>query len=184
MRRESKKFFILGISIAAIVLGVYMTFFGSETPGEAVMDDHTKEQRAQEGLGDSEEQRLEGREEMQEDRHNYLNQKLPTEENETAPESYNGDQKDIHVYFSNTNALDSGNLPSQAQSLLVRGAQKFLNHSGYADVTELYIEDESYQEDAEKISFLCYMDGYQEVLRIEYHFQEKELRYYIENFAD
>lgn len=177
MRRESKKFFILGISIAAIVFGVYMTFFRSETPGEAVIDDHTKEQ-------DSEEQRLEGREEMQEDRHNYLNQKLPTEENETAPESYNGDQKDIHVYFSNANALDSGNLPSQAQSLLVSEVQKFLNHCGYADVTELYIEDESYQEDAEKISFLCYMDGYQEVLRIEYHFQEKELRYYIENFAD
>lgn len=169
MDKNGKRLLTFVISCAAIVLGIYMTF---------IKDNTAEENRGQEESVMS----MEQGEEMNMNQNNiydYSDKELPTEENETAGESYNNGRKDIEVYFVNTEKLDKGAMPAEAQAVLSDGVQTYLRHRGYDDVTELYVDSESYQEDLEKISFNCFMDGYEEVLTIEYLFAEQTLTYSI-----
>lgn len=173
--RSGKQLIVLAFSVAAIVLGVYMTFFAGNTNQDqdaGVEESGNMEQEiSTEGSGQME----------RTDDYDYAGKQLPIVENETAVESYNNGKTEIDIYFSNTERLDQGKMPMAAQAVLCEDVQKYLKHSGYADVTELYINDESYQEDAEKITFVCFMDGYDEMLQIEYWFKEQTLKYFILN---
>lgn len=173
--RSGKQLIILAFSVAAIVLGVYMTFFEGSTNQN--QDASVKENGNMKQEISTEEG---GRMERTDD-HDYEGKQLPMVENETAVESYNNGKTEIDIYFANTDRLDQGKMPMEAQAVLCEDVQRYLKHSGYADVTELYINDESYQEDAEKITFVCFMDGYEETLQVEYWFEEQTLKYFILN---
>lgn len=173
MDRSGKKVLMLAVSCAAIVVGIYMTF---------LKDDFSEQQeRAAEYTVNNESEQGEGEGNGMNgvNAYDYSGRELPAEENETAGEAYNGDKEDIEVYFVNTDQLDKGAMPGEAQAVLSSGVQTYLRHRGYDDVTELYVDGESYKENSEKISFHCYMDGYVEVLVIEYYFEEQTLNYSI-----
>lgn len=179
MYGSNKKLVMLTLSCAAIVLGIYMTFFYKEEEksekGGTVQEMATEEEtnvRQNDGQEKQEES-------MNRNEHDYADTELPLEENESADETYNGGKVETEVYFSNTELLDTGNMPLEAQKVLCSEVQQYLRQSGYEDVTELYMDDESYVEDAEKISFVCFMDGHKEMLQAEYYFTEHTLRYYI-----
>jgi len=103
---------------------------------------------------------------------------LPDYENKSANETYT-EGIPVEVYFSNTEVIDKGNLPIEAHSMLPLSAQRYLNRSGFEDVTELYVDEESYRETENEISFCCYMDGYRERLRIAYNKNESQLEFSI-----
>ena len=148
MNRNSKKMLKLAVSIGMIVLGVYMTFF---------RDVGTNTVR---------------------NTHDYsMTTELPDEENLSESDTFNGEKKDVYVYFENTAELDAGNLPLQAQAELAVNIQTYLERSGYGDVTELYINN--YTEDGQNITIQCNMDGYADELLIEYDGEEKHLSYCI-----
>lgn len=173
--RSGKQLFKLTLSIAAIVLGVYMTFFNDRTES-----DHDESAGESQNIG----QEISTEEKNQmvtTNVHDYAGKELPEVENETADETYNNGRSEIDVYFANTECLDQGRLPAEAHAVLCEEVQRYLKHSGYDDVTELYINDESYQEDDEKITFVCFMDGHEETLQIEYWFEEQTLKYFILN---
>lgn len=159
VNRSQKKLLMLGIYCAAIILGVYMTFF-NKTPEEDNVNEKVEDEMMIQGV-------------------DYSDKKLPDVENETSGERYGNGAFNDMLYFSNTTELDEGNMPLEAQAILVEETQHFLNLNGYGDVTELYIYEESYEESAEKISFICFMDGHEEALQIEYWFNESYLKYYI-----
>lgn len=173
--RSGKQLIILAFLVAAIVLGVYMTFFEGSTNQN--QDASVKENgNMKQEISTEESGRME-----RTDSHDYVGKQLPMVENETAVESYNNGKTEIDIYFANTDRLDQGKMPVEAQAVLCEDVQRYLKHSGYADVTELYINDESYEEDAEKITFVCFMDGYEETLQVEYWFEEQTLKYFILN---
>lgn len=164
MNKSGKMIFKLAISITAIIFGLYMTFFHDNSL-------QSKEDNSE----------IEGTEEMKMGQNglDYSCTELPMEDNESEFELYDSDAQNIEIYFSNTEVLDSGNMPLEAQAVLAGEVQTYLIQSGYADVTELYIDDESYFESEEKLVFDCYMDGHGEMLQIEYWFQNQTLKYYI-----
>ena len=45
-----------------------------------------------------------------------IRDRLPDEENLSESDTFNGEKKDVYVYFENTAELDAGNLPLQAQA--------------------------------------------------------------------
>ena len=46
------------------------------------------------------------------DKHDYsMTTELPDEENLSESDTFNGEKKDVYVYFENTAELDAGNLP-------------------------------------------------------------------------
>lgn len=171
MNKSGKMIFKLAVSITAIIFGLYMTFFHDNSL-QGKEDSDAVESRA-EMLEDTEKMK------MGQNGLDYSHTELPMEDNESEFELYGSGTQNIEIYFSNTQVLDSGNMPLEAQAVLTGEVQTYLIHSGYADVTELYIDDESYSESEEKISFDCYMDGYEEMLQIEYWFQNQTLKYYI-----
>lgn len=175
--RSNKRLLMLALSCAAIILGIYMTFFYREAETAEGRADSQKMVQETDSVGDVSEEAQENL--ISQDKYDYSDMELPTEENESENEIYNGGKLTTDIYFSNTALLDEGGMPLEAQKILCSEVQKYLRHSGYEDVTELYIDDESYQEDAETISFVCFMDGHEEMLQIEYHFAEQTLKYYI-----
>lgn len=156
MDRNGKKVLMLIVYLAAIILGIYMTFFNNnERSGQEVLTIESMEV-------------------------NYIEEQLPAEENIAEGENYSNEgMVNNSLYFSNTWQLDGGNLPLDVQAVLVADTQRFLAENGYGDVSELYISDEDYEEDSAKISFLCFMDGYGEVLQIRYWIEERQLEYEI-----
>lgn len=166
--RSEKKVLMFVVYCAAIVLGVYMTFFYDMTEEKETLEAHEEVVTGE---------KVESmRESIDVD---YSGKELPDAENESADEMYKEGALDITIYFSNTEKLDNGNMPLEAQAVLTKEVQRFLNLNGYGDVTELYISDESYEENQETIIFSCYMDGYQDMLQIEFSFIESCLKYYI-----
>ncbi len=177
--RNNKKLVMFALSCAAIVLGIYMTFFyrAEEKSGnEGMVQEMETEQKTDARRNGGQEKQEES---MNRNEYNYADTELPLEENESADETYNGGKVETEVYFSNTERLDTGSMPLEAQKVLCSEVQQYLRQSGYADVTELYLDDESYAEDAQKISFVCFMDGHKEMLQVEYYFTEHTLRYHI-----
>lgn len=173
--RSVKQLVILAFSIAAIVLGVYMTFFNDKMNPE-------KEMNVEESRNIDQEKNAEESEQVEATNDfDYTKKTLPLVENESEDETYNNGKLGIDIYFSNTDKLDQGTMPMEAQAVLCEEVQRYLIHSGYDDVTELYIDDESYIEDPEKISFVCFMDGHEETLQIEYWYKEQTLKYFILN---
>lgn len=172
--KSGKQLLIFALSCAAIVLGVYMTFFNRNRSDSKSENESIKEMDIEQGEEKKEEYQME-----ETNSYDYSGKDLPMEENETDAETYNNGKSEISIYFSNTELLDQGKIPLAAQAVLCEEVQRYLKHSGYGDVTELYINDESYQEDSEKIAFVCFMDGYEEVLQIEYWFNVQTLKYFI-----
>ena len=160
MNRNSKKMLKLAVSIGMIVLGVYMTFFrdvGTNTVRNT--DLQTEQQAEQQAEQQMEEQA------MIRDTHDYsMTTELPDEENLSESDTFNGEKKDVYVYFENT-------------AELAVNIQTYLERSGYGDVTELYINN--YTEDGQNITIQCNMDGYADELLIEYDGEEKHLSYCI-----
>lgn len=173
MNRNSKRMLTLAVSIGMIVLGVYMTFFrdvGTNTVKS--IGRQTGQQTAQQVEQQTEEQV------MIRDKHDYsMVTELPDEDNLSEGDTFNGEKKDVYVYFENTAELDAGNLPLQAQAELAVNIQTYLERSGYGDVTELYINN--YTEDGQNITIQCNMDGYADELLIEYDGEAKKLSYCI-----
>lgn len=158
-KRNERRVIELVIYCALIILGGYMTFFNN--PMEQKEDNTMQETEVVEGV-------------------DYFGKELPEIDNVSGDELYNDKGiYNISVYFSNTEKLDQGNMPLEAQIILTEDVQKYLNVMGFDDVTELYLYEESYKENSEKISFICFMDGHREAVQIEYWFEEKSLKYYI-----
>lgn len=156
-----KLFFCLAIA----VLGIYMTFFNN--------DGNKNEAQKYENDVIEENQEAEMIFEQAQDPNN-----LPEYENESSSELVSEGMVE-KVYFTNTSVIDEGKLPVEVHSVLVSDAQKYLNRSGYEDVTELYIDEESYIEEDNFIAFNCYMDGYSEELRIVFERTEGNLKFSI-----
>lgn len=151
-RNSDKKVFMFAACCAASLLGGYMTFF------------------------------YKGQEALEYKKTDYQEKELSELVKETVDELYVEDgMPQSRVYFSNTKCLDEGNLPLEIHSVLVLDVQEFLEINGYKDVIELYLIEESYTETEESISFLCLMnvDGYEEMLQVEYLFGENSLEYHI-----
>ena len=105
MNRNSKKMLKLAVSIGMIVLGVYMTFFRDVGTNKVRNTDLQTEQQGEQQM---EEQA------MIRDKHDYsMTTELPDEENLSESDTFNGEKKDVYVYFENTAELDAGNLPLQ-----------------------------------------------------------------------
>ena len=162
MSKGNMKMFKLIFCIVISCVGVYMTFFHQKEP--AALNHEKKAEEVKEKAGDRG---------MADKLFQNSTEILPDTENESS-DTYT-ERNTVNLYFSNTEKLDNGKLPIAAQKELAEDAQKFLDEAGYSDVTELYIEDSSYQETAEWIQFDCYMDGYQDMLRIEYRFDAESL---------
>lgn len=157
--------------ICITVLGVFMTFFYNPSGAEEKMVNETMKQET-------------SSEEDVKEKVTFVHAEnelqLPNTENVSDEEAYNKGM-DAELYFSNTSVIDQGNLPLEVHAVLVNSAQKYLNRSGYEDVSELYVEEESYIEDETYIVFSCYMDGYSEKLRIEFDFNDSNLKFSIIN---
>lgn len=171
---RKKQFYKLVLGIAAIVIGIYMNFFyKSDEADEKTVTGYEKE------TGESEKSKSEESEAtVMPDNHDYMEMELPESDNIAENEVYS-DGYISDIYFSNTKKLDEGKMPLKAQARLVTDADRILKRSGYEDVTELYIDDESYRETDEYISFRCFMDGYTDQLEIKYSIGEKTLNYNI-----
>lgn len=158
----------LVVCAAATVLGIYMSFFYEKKEA-------TPEQNPQTVIQGENETMVE--KEFEENTEYLAHQEtLPDYDNESSNEIY-AEGTNIEVYFTNTDILDQGNLPLAAQSELTFDVQRFLNRSGYEDVTELYVDDTTYEENEKKISFNCFMDGYAEQLRIVYDIENSQLQF-------
>lgn len=166
--RSMKKVLMLAVYLAAIILGIYMTFF------HKTVVDITEEQNIQQELVE------ERGGSMIDGGYDYTDLEFPDMENESVDELYSAEGSFVaSIYFSNTEKLDNGVMPLEVQAKLVQHAQEFLEESGYEDVSELYIEENSYEENEERITFLCYMDGYEEIFQIEYNCEERSLAFCI-----
>ncbi len=149
--RNIRRLVTLVFCIGMTVLGVYMTFFGGK-----------QEKKSNE----------EGTEEL------YQEGRLPEVENSSAFEQY-GNGAGTDIYFSNTDVIDQGNLPLEVHAKLAEAAGRYLDRSGYEDVTELYVDDGTYVEDEAYTAFECYMDGYTAKLRITYETGDSILKFSI-----
>lgn len=168
--RNNKKLFMFAISIVAIIVGIYMTFIHRKIPEEKDTAMYTEK---------AEQERKAGGRLETENSYDYTGKVLPTEENDSNGDLYNGGKVNVEVYFSNTELLDTSDIPLNAQSILCSEVQAFLMRRGYDDVTELYIDDESAKVEDGITSFECFMDGHAEKLLVEYRKEEAVLKYYI-----
>lgn len=132
------------------VFGIYFTFF-SKT----------------EKNGSEKKEVTQNTEEKFQSEYDYTNKGLPEQENESESESY-VEGKDIKVYFTNTDKLDKSSLPLEAQQILCSKTQIFLYSSGFEDVTELKILDTGFSDNERKVTFVCEIPGYEEMLRVTY----------------
>lgn len=170
MNRSGKKVFLLVVYIGASILGLYMTFFYKNDADDnltnisQVMESEINEEQIIVGTD------IDMSTESQE---------LPDYENLSDAETYT-DGISTEVYFANTEVIDNGKLPMSVHSILTTAVSKYLKRSNYKDVTELYINEESYKETEEKITFNCFMDGYQEQLQVIYEISEGRLLFAIE----
>ena len=162
--KNMKNVLLLILCVAATFVGIYMTFFHQAADDDIPYINN---------VGQDKEAEMEEYVETQTEEVS-----LPDYENESSNETYT-DGTEITVYFENTDVIDQGSLPLGAHSILCSSAQKFLKRSGYGDVTELYVDEESYTEDDKKITFHCFMDGYEEQLGITYDVSEQMLRFNI-----
>lgn len=153
--------------ICITILGVFMTFFQKGS-----------DQNEKENVSEISVIEMESKEENNVFEHAENTLQLPDTENMSEDERYYSGM-DVELYFSNTAVIDQGNLPLEVHAVLVKSAQKYLNRSGYEDVSELYIDEESYVEEDTYIAFSCYMDGHAEKLRIEFDFNESNLKFSI-----
>ena len=163
--RDMKNVLLLILCIAATVIGIYMTFFHSSTSDEDIPYINNVSQNKETEMEEYVETPTE-------------EVSLPDYENDSLNETYT-DGTEITVYFENTDVIDQGNLPLGAHAILCSSAQKFLKRSGYDDVTELYVDEESYKEGDKEITFRCFMDGYTQQLGITYDVSEQMLRFNI-----
>ena len=176
--KNGLKIFILIFCIGVSILGIYMQFFGMDRITKKDGAEGTQE-TDRENMDPGDKEKTNGTEKTESTERNVFDMAdLPDTENESADETYTGKQE-ITVYFSNTEKLDQGHLPLSVQAELTEDAQKYLKMYGYGDVTELYIDEESYSEDEEAVRFQCFMDGYQDKLQIEYTFGDSTLRFSI-----
>lgn len=169
------KVIVLIVCIAASILGVYMTFFHKKSSEKKEEMKIEKEETM--GMADTMASFTEDGNDSEQIYAN-LTQKFP-DTYESMDETYNGGKIPVEVYFTNTRKLDESLLPWEAQAILASEVQTFLTHRGYEDVTELYVDEESFEEDKDHIVFECYMDGYEEKLQIEYLVEESLLKYHI-----
>lgn len=176
---RKKQFYKLVLGIAAIVIGIYMNFFyKSDEANEKTVTGYEKETGELVKSKSEESESEESEATVMPDNHDYMEMELPESDNTAENEVYN-DGYASDIYFSNTKKLDEGNMPLRAQARLVTDVDKVLKRSGYEDVTELYIDDESYQETDEYIVFRCFLDGYADQLEVTYSIDEKTLNYNI-----
>lgn len=168
--RDSKKLFIMIMCICLSIFGLYMQFFREKKV-------ETKVETSTNIKADNREYQKET-EIMSQDPNDFLKQDLPNVENDSVNETYTDGQL-VDVYFSNTEVLDTGNLPLAAQKVLSGETQKFLYRNGYEDVTELYVDSDSYKETKENIVFNCFMDGHEEMLQVLFQFDESKIKLYI-----
>lgn len=169
--RSSKKIFYLILLIGLSVFGIYMNFFYEpDKKEEETSVWGITESRDSDEMGDIENMAL--------DMYDYSNKALPDVENETIEDEYS-EGKNIEIYFENTEVLDTGSLPAEVHAKLTEAAQRYLFQNGYSDVTELYVDEESYTEAEEIIRFKCFMDGYEKKLQIEYLMNEKKLQFVV-----
>ena len=166
--RNGKQLVILAISFAAIVVGIYMTYFHKGQSKE----DNPQITDLQFETGN---QKMEQSE--TENPYDYSRQKLPEVENTSDSDLYNGGKENIGIYFVNTRLLDESSMPLEAQAIISSSVQKYLRHRGYGDVSELYVDDSSFIDGEEGITFQCFMDEYEERLQIKY--QDGSLSYSI-----
>ena len=162
--RKSGKVFVLIACILISIVGIYMEFFYNPNSKKNSEVSESAEKES-ESLNTE---------------YDFSGQELPDTENVSAGETYT-DKEDVEVYFSNTDLLDNGNIPLSVQSELCELTQRFLYRNGYEDVEELYVDDDSYLESEDMISFSCFMDGHQEKLQIRYDVQQHTLEYNIIN---
>lgn len=165
MDNSGKKLLLLAFWIAIAIFGIYMTFFSkeeSESMDESFVEKEINEIETENAIF-SESQDLTS---------------LPMDENVSGDEMYI-EGMETQIYFSNTTVIDEGNLPLEVQAVLVNSTQKFLNRSGYEDVTELYVDEESYIEDKEHIAFNCFMDGHTSQLRVIFEINSSNLKFSI-----
>lgn len=169
--RSSKRIFYLILLIGLSVFGIYMNFFHKpDKKEEETSVWELTESKDSNEIGDTEDMAL--------DMYDYSNKALPDVENKTIEGEYS-EGRNIEIYFENTNVLDEGSLPGEVHANLTAAAQKYLFHNGYDDVTELYVDEESYAENEESIVFECFMDGYEKKLQIKYVMDESKLKFAI-----
>lgn len=161
MNRSEKKFFSVIFWIIITIFGVYMTFFAKKDSQDQGEPEVSEEKM-------SEEKMVETQEDIT----------LPEEVNSSEYEMYS-EGIETELYFSNTAVIDEGALPLEVHSILVKSAQKYLNRSGIDDITELYVDEESYIEDKDHIAFNCFMDGHSSQLRVEFEINDSKLKFSI-----
>ena len=153
---------ILGGCCIAIILGIYMTFFHDRNAGA----DPVKEEDVGTELSS-----VPGE-------YDYIGKPLPNIENESADETY-AVSEDSGISLENTAVLDQGSIPLEVQVELLSKIQNFLAGSGYGDVTELYLDEGSYEETSDRVTFYCRMTGYRERLYVQYFFSRRQLMFLI-----
>lgn len=167
MKKNSRRMFIFVFCVLLTILGIYMTFFFDRTKMSKESMFHAGEKTAYVQKEDTE---------VGENTAGTVT--LPDYDNKSADETYT-DGVAVEVYFTNTNIIDQGNLPLEAHSILALSSQRYLNCSGFEDVTELYVDEDSYKETEDEIVFRCFMDGHKEYLRIVYDKKESQLEFSI-----
>lgn len=179
-KRNGYKVFILIACIGLSLFGLYMQFIHkSGDPKETKPKDTNQQTEYQTGTeagsgNDSEAEENTGTENP----YDYSQKELPDTDNESQDETFTY-KNDIHVYFTNTELLDNGNMPLAAQAELSEDVQRYLNLHGYGEASELSVDPDTYIEDGEHIEFLCDMDAYEDRLMVEYSFTESKLKFSI-----
>lgn len=169
MKKNSRRMFIFVFCVLLTILGIYMTFFYDRTKKSKESMFHDGEKTAYVQKEDTE---------LEEGLNGDGTVILPDYDNKSANETYT-EGIAVEVYFTNTDVIDKGNLPVEAHAILPLSVQRYLNRSGFEDVTELYVDEDSYEESEDKISFDCFMDGHKEYLRIVYDKKESQLEFSI-----
>lgn len=165
MNNGGKKIFTLAFWIVIALFGIYMSFFHKKT-------DSTKN----ESVTEKQTEVIETENEIFHEAQDITS--LPDVENESQDEMYvQGIEPTI--YYTNTKAIDEGNLPLEVQATLVNSTQKYLDRSGFEDVTELRVDETSYTEGSDQIAFNCFMDGYTSQLRVVYEIGDSNLKFSI-----
>jgi len=101
----------------------------------------------------------------------------PIAESEITPEIYDeNDSYSVYVYFTNTELIDKADfLPMEAQTILCKQAQVYLNRNGYNEARELKVLDETVYHDEEKAVFDVIVSPYNVQIKIEYNYETGEL---------
>lgn len=168
MQKNGNRLFKFAFCIVLTVWGIFTTFFSDRLVTKDNLTIGGSE------VVDMQEMNENGEYKMFEQAQDLDN--LPDVENISSDENYSVGI-DSSIYFSNMEIVDQGNLPLEVHAVLVDSAQKYLNRSGYSDVTELYVDEESYIETEEQIAFECFMDGYSTRLRISFVIGENCLKF-------